>query len=149
MARPPPGRRLKYSGFQPRSSPTSRSSVTASVTSAGGHTSDRCDGPPAAGARTGRAEAGARGGAGRTAGTGGTDRSERPACGFRGGGATRYSPSSSTLGQVQNRLRSPQALSMRATEGQNLPSFTHGAGKAPVSREYGRSQLAAVTACAV
>ena len=50
---------------------------------------------------------------------------------------------------MQKRLRSPQVLSIRATDGQNFASFTHGAGKAPCSREYGRSHTAAVTALAV
>ena len=37
--------------------------------------------------------------------------------------------------QLQNRLRSPYTLSMRATAGQNLCSRVHGAGKAACSRE--------------
>ena len=37
-------------------------------------------------------------------------------------------PKLSTAGQVQKRLRSPYTLSMRATAGQNLWCFVHGAG---------------------
>jgi hypothetical protein len=69
--------------------------------------------------------------------------------GLRSSGTAAYSAASPSGGQVQKRLRSPQVLSIRATDGQNLASRTHGAGKAPVSREYGRSQAVAVTARAV
>src|SRR5262245_14107309 len=56
------------------------------------------------------------------------------------------SPNASTGGHVQTRLRSPYVLSIRATKGQNFPSRTQGAGNAPSSRLYGRSQCSAVTA---
>jgi protoporphyrinogen oxidase len=38
-------------------------------------------------------------------------------------------------GHVHTKWRSPYALSTRPTCGQNLLSFTHGAGNAPCSRE--------------
>src|SRR5262249_52285050 len=58
-------------------------------------------------------------------------------------------PNASTGGHVQTRFRSPYVLSIRATNGQNFPSRTQGAGKAPSSRLYGRSHSSAVTAAAV
>ena len=47
------------------------------------------------------------------------------------------------------RFLSPYTSSMRDVVGQNLEARTHSVGKAPSSREYGRSQVGLVTTSAV